>query len=467
MTNNFDDSNNLLFDFEALAVESLPLELEQIEQAVELSKQIINEQKQWQTYLHALALFAFESWLHSRAPELMINSNNCSIWQPSYANVIEGVFNLEVSQFKLCLLVRGTMADELVSIPRAVVDLAKYTAHFYVLVNIQEEQEEANIESFISYDKLQEHIRSANLQPQTDWTYDLSWSWFNREPDNLLLYLRCLEPSAIDAFTPSVNALPTLKTQKLTNLDTIQAQLEPLIPQLQNSEIPLWQILNWEKAVPLLSNPELLDWLYRLQTGTISATQKTVTLTQKLAETGEKLTQKVINVGSWLQNEIDEFAESLAWNLLPAPAFAISSMRFKPVNQKQSPIEEMEVIVSQLRNSGMDIPVEARGAYQDFSLGTNPLRLYVVVWAMVEQADVSEWSLLVILGAQPEHQLPEGLRLQLKEEDNLLDEKIVEANAHDTYLYSRVIGEWDEQFSLTIILASGETLVLPPFSYGS
>ncbi len=457
MTNYSNNFNNLLLDFEAKPVEALLLEPEQIEQAVELSNQIVNGERQWQTYLHALALFGFESWLLSRAPEMEINSDNCSIWQPSYANIIDGVFNLEIGQFKLCLLARGTMSDKLVTVSRAVVDLPEYAAHFYVVVNVREEQEEATVEGFITYDELREHRQSANLQAEPDWTYELSWDWLNPEPDNLLLYLRCLEPKAI--------ALPALSTDRLTALEKIQTELEPLMPQLQKGEIPLWQILSWETAIPLLTSPELLDWLYRLQTGAIPATHKGADFTRQLAQTGQRLTQEAIDVGLWLQNELDEFSRSLSWTLLPAPTFALASLRSLNATNRDSTAEELEAIIAQLRDLGMDIPVEARGAYRDFRVGTNPLRLYALTWAIEEEKDFPEWTLLIVLGAQPEHQLPQDLRLQIKEDNTLLDEKIVEQDTHDTYLYSRVIGGWDEQFTVTIILADGETLVLPPFSF--
>lgn len=457
MTNYSNDFNNLLLDFEALPVEAFPLKPEQIEQAVELSNQVVNEQRQWQTYLHALAWLGFESWLDSRAPELMINSDNCSIWQPSYANVIDGVFNLEVGQFKLCLLTNGTMSDRLIAVPRAVVDLPEYAAHFYVVVNVQEEQEAATVEGFISYDELLEDIQSANLQPSPDWTYELSWSWFNPEPDNLLLYLRCLEPAAI--------TLPALPKQRLTILENIQSELEPLIPQLQKSETPLWQIMSWETALPLLTSSELLDWLYQLQTGKTSPIHKAAALTNQLAQTGQRLVEETINVGLWLQNELDEISRSLSWILLPDPTFALVSLRSLSLTNRESPAEELEAIIAQLRDSGMDIPVEARGAYRDFRVGTNPLRLYALTWAIEEQENLPEWTLLIVLGAQPEHRLPQGLRLQMKAQNTLLDEKIVEQEPHDTYLYTRVIGRWDEQFSVTIISVNGETLVLPPFSF--
>ena len=458
MTDYYNNANNLLLDFESLPVEAFPLEPEQIERAVELSSQLIDEERQWRTYLNALALFGFESWLLSKAPELVINADNCSIWQPSYANVIDGVFNLEVGQFKLYLLARGAMSDELVTVPRAVVELPEYAAHFYVLVNVQEEREEATVEGFIAYDKLREHRQSADLQPEPDWTYEFSWDWLNLKPDKLLLYLRCLEPTAI--------TLPALPTQRLTTSEKIQTELEPLIPQLQKIETPLWQILSWETAVSLLTSPELLDWLYRLQTGTISPTQG-ANLIRQLAATGQKLTQRAIDVGLWLENKLDEFSQSLSWTLLPAPTFALASLRSPSLINRDSPAEELEAIIAQLRDSGMDIPVEARGAYRDFSVATNPLRLYALTWAIYEQEDLSEWTLLIVLGAQPNHQLPQGLRLQVKEQNILLNEQIVEQDPNDTYLYTRVIGRWEEQFSLTIILANGETFALPPFSFVS
>ena len=453
------NSNNLLLDFDTFSPEAIALEPEQIERAVELSNQIVDRERQWRTYLNALALFSFESWLQSRAPELVINSDNCSVLQPSYANVIDGVLNLEVGQFKLCLLASGTMRDEVVTVPRAVVDLPEYAAHFYVLVNVREEQEEAIVESFIPYDELKERQQSGNLQAEADWTYELPLTWFEPEPDNLLLYLRCLEPTA--------TVLPAIPTDRLTALGNIQTELEPLIPQLQSSKTPLWQILSWDRAIPLLTSPELLDWLYRLQTGVPSATQNLAALTRQLAQTGQRLTQEAMNVGLWLQNELDELSQSLSWKLLPAPAFAMASLRSLSVTNRESPTEELEAIIAQLRNSGMDIPIEARGAYRDFSVSENYLRLYAVTWAIYEQETQPEWTLLVVLGAQPNYELPQGLKLQLKEQNTILDEQVVEQDTENSYLYTRVIGIWDEQFSVTIILANGETLVLPSFSFTS
>ena len=457
MSNNSQNPPNFLLDFDSLSIEGLPIAKEQIERAIETSNQITHLQGQWKSYLNSLALFGFESWLDLRSPEMTINSAQCSVWQPKYSNVIEGVFNLEVDRFKVCLIATGSMDDEVVSIPRALVDLPEYVAHFYVIVNVQDEREEVDIKGFIAYDKLLEHQQSVNLKAQQDWTYELSWDCFNWEPDNLLLYLRSLEPSAI--------ALPTISTPRSIDIQTIQTQLEGLIPQLQSSQKPLWEILDWETAVPLLTSPELLNWLYLVQRKEISTTQNISTLSEKLAETRTKLTQEVVNVGLWLQNEIDRVADSLAWTLLPSSSFAVSSMRFLSVTNPESPTEEMEGIITQLRDSGMDIPRQVGGAYRNFTLDSNNLRLYAVTWRIEEQENCPEWSLLIVVGSRSTSELPTNLCLQIKEKDTFLDEKIVEPNSADSYLYSRVIGELDEQFTVSITSNNGETLVLPPFGF--
>ncbi|MDJ0899517.1 MAG: DUF1822 family protein [Xenococcus sp. MO_188.B8] len=448
----YNSDNNLLFDFESLSEAGIALSSKQIDRAIELSDRVIDPERQWQTYLNALALFGFETWLQSR-DNLSINSDNCSVKQPSYASFIDGVFNLKVGKFKVCLLTKGVAIDEFITVPRAVIDLPEYTAHFYVLVNVIEEQEEVNLDSFIRHDEIIKHKRLGNLIPDADWTYELPLTWFNPETDDLLLYLRCLEPSAL--------ALPTTATATIN----IQRELESLLPQLQSRETALHEVLTWEQATPILSNPNLLAWLYELKTTQPSARDALTSLRDRASATISEVTQRVINVKSWLSDELDELAQNLAWMLLPAPAFAPSAFRDLQVINRESPVAEFEAIVAQLRNSGEDIPDDARGAYQDFELITHGLRLFAVTWAIEETEGVLEWNLLLILGAQPNNYLPQGLRLELREGNTVLDEKVVPEDTEDSYIYTRVIGELEEQFTISIVLANGESITFPDFAF--
>jgi len=445
-------SADLLFDFEALTIEAIDLEPNQIDQAVQLSSQIPNETRQWQTYLNALALFGFEQWVRERAPELPLNAESCSTLQPWGANAIEAVCNLEVAQFKVCLLTTGTLIDEVVVLPRAAIDLPEYAAHFYVVVAVQEEQEQATIYGFIRHDQLLTLQQSAHLSAEPDWTYELPLAWFERDPDRLFLYLRCLDAVTIP--------LPEVPTKRLASLSGLQAELEPLIPQLQDPNRSLWQTLTWEQGAPLLTSPELLRWLYRLQTQGSATRTNLASLTSQLSQILQGLTQQVINVGEWLQDELDEVSQNLFWRLLPAPAFANTSLRSLRTTTAESPTEEIEAIISQLRQTGMDIPSQARGACRDFELAENPLRLYAVTWPILTQP---EWTLLLILRAQSGTELPQELKLQVSDPTSILVEQVVEQNSTLSYLYTRVIGTGDEQFSVTISL-NEETQTFPPFA---
>ncbi len=447
-----EDSDNLLLDFETGNFDAISLKESQIQQAAAISTTILNPEHQWQTYLEALAWFGFESWLEARDSQILVNCAKCSLTQPSYANVIPGVFNLEINQFKVCILTPGVMVDETITIPRVVLDLPEYVAHFYVVVGVDEEREEATVSSFIPYDELKQHQHSANLQPDSDWNYELPIAWFNGEPDKLLLCLRCLESTAI--------VLPTVP-ERAIDTGFLQTELESLIPQLQSKTIPLSEILNWEQGISVLTNPDLLDWLHNLKT-TPATESNLSTLRESLSVTLAKFTQRVINVGTWLQNELDEVSQSLAWSLLPSSALATSAFRnLKAVNQ-ESPAEELGSVVTYLRNSGVEIPSEATSAYRDFTLGTVGLRLFAIAWEINPVAETPEWTLLVVLGAQPEQQLSVGLKLILQDLETTLDEKIVET-PEDSYLYTLVIGNLEEKFMIKLVLPTGETLILPPF----
>jgi hypothetical protein len=458
MINSPRNSPDLLLDFQALPVEAIALEPSRIERAARLSRQIANEGRQWQTYLNALALFGFEQWLSERAADLPVNRERCTLLQPQYASAIPAACNLEVGEFKLCLLARATLSDGAVALPRAAIDLAEYAAHFYVVLTVEEEQEEATIVGFLRHDQLAVRLQSANLQAEPDWTYELPLAWVDSDADRLLLYLRCLEPTAIP--------LPAVPVNRLAPLPALQAELPPLIPQLQSPDCLLWQVLTWEMGAALLGSPELLDWLYRLQTQTPTTRQTLASFTSQLSQILQRLTQRVINVGLWLQNELDEFAQNLSWQLLPAPVLVTLPLRSLKRAAGGSPSEEFEAILAELQRTGMEIPSNARGACRDFNLGDNALRMYAVTWPLPTQENATEWTLLLILGAQPGHVLPPGIKLQVSDQAQILVEQVVEPEAEETYLYTCVFGTWDEQFIVIVALMNGETLKLPPFAFG-
>ena len=175
MMNYFADA---AFESEAPSPETILLEETHIERARQLTRQIPNESRRWQSYLNALALLAFEEWLLERASELTVESDNCTSFQPQYANAIEAVCNLKIREFKLCLMAMGSLTDRTIAFPRAAIDLPEFSAHFYVVVEVIEELEQATIQGFVRYDYLMEYCRLRQLQAEPNWTYRLPMAWF-------------------------------------------------------------------------------------------------------------------------------------------------------------------------------------------------------------------------------------------------------------------------------------------------
>ncbi len=447
MTNYSNSTTQMWLDFEALSPETIDLSPESIAQAVELSTNIPNQQQQWQTYLNVLALYAFEEWLGSRSIDLTIDREHCPVLQPAIANAIDAVCNLKVNEFNICLMAAGSLIDEEVTLPRAVVDIPEFVPHFYVLVEVQEEQETAVVHSFLSYEQLVNRRASVNLEADEDWTYQLPLTWFEADPDRLLLFLRCLEPMAM--------SLPSSQSDRTMQLSQIRSELEALLPQLESPERQLWEVLTWEQGTTVLTNPELLNWVYQLQRGEITSASSQISLQQHLSDILQLLTQPAVNVGRWLWNELDELAQEVSWVLLPslAPAAAL-----------RSPVEEFEAIVTQLGQAGVEIPTQARGAYRDLQLAGMPLRLYAVTWPVLSES-IPEWTLLLVLGATPGTSLPPGLRLRVSDQTGVLVEQVLDTQASDSYFFTSVVGSWDEKFIVTVGLTPNIEQTLPPFSF--
>jgi hypothetical protein len=434
-------------DFDDLPTSAIILSDDDIDRAAEISDRIPNRLKQWQVYLNCLALSAFEKWLDERAESLKINPDKCTILQPALANFINGVANLQVGEFKVCLIATGSLSDEMVSLPRVIMDLPEFIPHFYVLVEVLEERQSANVYAFLSYQELLERQNLTSLQ--SDGNYQLPISCFDNNPDRLLLYLRCLEVSAI--------SLPAIPPNRAEILARVQNQLLKLLPELQLSERELSDILTWEQATAVFTNPELLNWVYTLQQDLQQ--QNHPPANTFLRDLIQLITQPAVNAGRWLGNELDELAQGLSWVLLPSfvPASGMRPMR--------SPEEEFEVIATQLRQRGLEIPIQARGAYQDILLAGIPLRMYAVTWYLVGESEQREWSLLLILGAPALSSLPADIKLRVSDQTGILDELGLNAESEDAYIFTRVVGNWDEKFLVSVSLMDGVEVTLPPFAF--
>lgn len=160
--------------------------------------------------------------------------------------------------------------------------------------------------------------------------------------------------------------------------------------------------------------------------------------------------QTVTNVRNWLTQQADRLAEDLAWVIMPPVATAMRSG------------SAIDAILRSLQAQGVQLPTDPQVVYQDITLDAQALRLYAIATPLQEGPEGPEWSLLLLLGNQDNSNLPEGLRLVLREGNDLLTDEVSSTQA---YLYSQVIASPAEQFTLEIQAPSGATHTFAPFAY--
>ena len=427
-------------DLRLLQPEFISLELDRFERAVQLSDPIVGEARQWQTYLNALAFLGFIQWVREQSRDIDINQADCSLLYPHYANVLETVCNLRIAQFKVCLVATEHLLDEVVTVPKAAIDLPEFAAHFYVVIEVQEEQGQALVRGYGRYDQLITHRQAVDLQADQDWNYTFPLDLFDAEPNHLLLHLQTLNPSAI--------ALPTTHPTAASCLT--QAELNHLLTRLQSPDQNLWRSLTWEQGAMLLQSPELLALLYQWR----RSPDRPSSLRIRITEVFTLLTQQAIDTTRWLRDGLDEFAQSLGWfspQMLTSAAFEFRSF------------DKFRAAIEDLRYQGMDIPARLKPMYQDIEWEGEPFRLCAATWALMTSATAPQWALLLIVGTHMGGPLPDGLTLCVGDLTRTLCEEKSELDTE--MLYARVDARQGEKIVATIVSPEGQALTLPPYIF--
>ena len=367
MSNSINDSLMVFKELEIIHLES-----EQIEAAWKITDNLKVNKGKLQTYFQALGLVAFEEWLRKREPNLSVDLTQVSLLNSQYSQIIQeinAVFNLQVGEFKICLISTSSFSDDFIDIPKEVIDVPEFAAHFYIVIGVEDELEVAAIRGFSRYDELKNVTRNKSVL--SDGNYELSFADFNQQTDDLLLYLQCLSP------------------------------LDIQLPAISNK------------------HSDYLQDLIKI------------------------LTQKAVNTGLWLQNQVDEVAEELSWKLLPATS---------PLRRYQATAgEDLDNILTVIDE--VEIPAVAARRYRDITLAETKLRLYVLTWRLPETD--GDWSLLVILGAIPGNNPPLGVKLRISDSTEVLIEEILEADSNSDNLYTQIVGAKQEKFLVTVTSADG------------
>ena len=208
--------------FRLLMPETIWIEPDYIKQAA-VGDRTTNDQ-QWQVYLNTLALLSLEEWFRERIPDVRIKRDDVNY--------------LKIGDFKICVIATENVLDETVNIPQAVLDRPELAAHFYAILEVLEEEEQAIIRGFQRYDLLNNYHLQVNFSTQADGYYSFPLSVFDAEPNHLLSYCRHLDASAI-ALPVRERVLNQVRTKLSRWLQEIVDEGWQTIDALINSEANL------------------------------------------------------------------------------------------------------------------------------------------------------------------------------------------------------------------------------------
>ncbi len=168
-----------------------------------------NATTSWQTYINTLALLGLEVWLEKRLQDKVVTRD---------ISAIKTGGNIKVDEFKFCAIATEHLLDEIVNIPSLAIE-PEYKAHFYVLLEVLEEEEEVVIRGFLPHNQLVELKNNLNL-PISNGCYQLPLSVFDIEPNHLLLYLRYVQASEFTAPVVDSQVTPAEHLSKIVSATT-------------------------------------------------------------------------------------------------------------------------------------------------------------------------------------------------------------------------------------------------------
>ncbi|MEM9806312.1 MAG: DUF1822 family protein [Cyanobacteria bacterium P01_D01_bin.56] len=439
MTN---QSSHLIQDLVLAELETkvvfIELEPEHLDQALMISQRIQRTSRQWPGYVQALALCGFQDWLQQREPELDVKPKACTTYQPAYANVIDAVGNLQVGEFKVCLLPVIGFDEKTATLPRPVVELPDFIAHFYVVIDVDEDAEAVAIRGFLRGDQLL--AKTQTLVADT-WNYQLPIAQLTSNTDELLLNLRCLDRDAI--------TLPLVAHRQVPEPLTFASSS---LVQLQQGN--LQDVLTWEEGVAFLQHPEMVEWLYQHQIASSNAPDFALYIQEQLA----LVTQQAANAATWLSGELDSVAQQLGLWLSPPQAAAIRWATYE---------ENRDNTIDYLKRRGHKIPDDLTPVHYRVNWSDQQWHLCILAWHQAQNdessADLSSWSLLLLLTTRNGDRLPAGTCLRVSNQVGVQRQEYLKFEG--AVLFTTVNGSYGERFIITVLSPKAAPLVLLPCTF--
>jgi Protein of unknown function (DUF1822) len=229
-------------DFRFLLPETVCLEAEHFALASSTSALDKNNVDiSWQVYLNTLALLALETWLNNKLTDI----GAVKICRDMSTIGIAG--SLKLGDYNLCAITTENLLDEIVNIPQEVIEQPQLTPHFYVLLEVLEEDEEVVIRGFLPYNQLIQ-IQNKLQLPVYHGAYQIPLSYFDTEPNHILTYYRHVQPSE---FNLAITDKQVNQVHQINPVNQIRSNVTKLSQWLQGIIDQGWQ------TIDSLANPEL------------------------------------------------------------------------------------------------------------------------------------------------------------------------------------------------------------------
>ncbi|BAZ40709.1 hypothetical protein NIES4101_66700 [Calothrix sp. NIES-4101] len=314
-------------DLRLLLPETVWLEAEHFAFANQVSSlETTQAENKWQVYLNTLALIALEIWLDDR-----LVSKEKAIARDMSAIAIAG--SLKLGDYKFCAIATEHLLDEIVNFPQKLIEQTDSTSHFYVLLEVLEEEEEVVIRGFLPHNQLLK-IQDNCQFTLSEGCYQIPLSHFDIEPNHLLTYYRYLQPAN---FTAPVTASVSDKSVSLAHqirdniADIFSTNITKLSQWLQGVIDEAWQ------KIDSLTNPELA---LAFSTRNVERDTKRAKIIDLGIELGNKKFALLLNISADISTELlEDKEESLISESPPkisvlAQLYPLNGERFLPPNVK-------------------------------------------------------------------------------------------------------------------------------------
>lgn len=385
-------------------------------------------------YMNLICLQAFLNWVKDN-PDIHDTPNPWPSIEalPSLWEFINGTM-ISFGNRRIVLIPSDALDTEELSVPQEWVDIPLWGVDYYIGVQVNEEKNWLQFWGYTSHRLL-----------KTKGVYDPIYRHYDLDRDFVLTDIDLLWV----ALSLDLQETKPLVSLPEINPEVVQSNIEQLSKPLPYSPRLELAFSQWSA---IMAQDEWRQHLYhhRLRS---SDTPSAPRINAELNRVREVTKQAVINAALWLQDQLDQVAQDLQWQLLP-------TLAPEPIALRESS-QELELILANLTRNGFKIPQIARSIEDDLQVSGQLMKLYIVVWPVVTSQSIPEWYLLVIVSGTADHPLLPGTHLAISDDQDILVDLSLQVDSPNQYLCGSVSGNWEETFQVRITRPDGASITLP------